>query len=246
MVRSILVTLVLLLLVGAPVQAQQTFFGEDLNAYITGDLTNSMNAESMFLSYLSGVGTEDFDGFTDGQGGPLALSFPGAGTATLQGTGEIEDDPGAGRFAISDPNWWEVDVTTGSFYIDFTDPIAAFGFYGIDVGDFAGQLQLTFMNGSTSIPVLVPHSVEGVGAVDPEGAAFYYGYIDTANPFTRVVFEDVSPNSYGAETFGFDNMTIGTVEQVTGVVPEPATVLLLGTGLLGLGAVAYRRREEEE
>lgn len=244
MKRSLVIALAFVFFVGAPVQAQQIFFGEDLGASGGAPLTNSIAAETQFLSFLTGVGTETFDvGFTDGQTGPLSLTFPGAGTATLQGTGEIEDDPGAGRFAISDPNWWEVDVTTGSFYIDFTNPVAAFGFYGIDVGDFAGQLQLTFMSGGTSIPVLVPHSVEGIGGVDPEGAAFFYGYINTANPFTQVVFQDVSLNSYGSETFGFDNMTIGSVEQV---VPEPGTVILLGTGLLALGGIAYRRREEEE
>lgn len=229
-----------LLLFGATaVQAQVTFFGEDLDP--TSSMINSTTAESDFLSSLIGVGTEDFESFADGQAGPIGLTFPGAGSATLDGTGNILDEASAccGRFAISGSKFWSVDVTSGSFFIDFTDPVAAFGFYGTDVGDFAGQLSLELLTGTGTTVVEVPHSVEN--GIDPEGAAFFFGYINTTSPFTRVDF--TASGGYGNETFGFDDMTIGSVEQVA--VPEPGTLILLGSGLLGIGVVARRRRENE-
>jgi hypothetical protein len=36
----------------------------------------------------------------------------------------------------------------------------------------------------------------------------FFGFIDTANPFTSITFGDTAP---GVDFFGFDDMTIGTV-----------------------------------
>ncbi|HSH16611.1 MAG TPA: PEP-CTERM sorting domain-containing protein, partial [Verrucomicrobiae bacterium] len=68
--------------------AYQIFFGEDLNN--DGNVAliatpNASNAENQFLNVLSGVGTENFEGFANGVGAPLGLSFPGAANATLSG-----------------------------------------------------------------------------------------------------------------------------------------------------------------
>ena len=117
----------------------------------------------IFFHILRTVGTEDFESFADGEEAPLEVYFGDAETATLQGTGEIEEVPigtnGYGRYPISGDKYWK---TNSSFSIDFTEPEAAFGFYGIDVGDFSGQLTTTYEDGSPQT-VTIPHTVDSPG-----------------------------------------------------------------------------------
>ena len=188
------------------------FFGEDLGL---GELTplpawpNSDEARDAFFSNLVGVGTEDFESYAAGTGAPLPVAFPGAGTATLQGNGEIFEVPNGetneyGRYAISGRRYWEsYDV----FSIEFDQPIAAFGFYATDVGDFDGQLTLGLTNGEL-VDLVVPNTAGGLG-----GAVIYYGFYDTEHQYTSVTFGNTAP---GIDFFGFDDMTIGSLQQLTG------------------------------
>ena len=241
----------LALALGAPAPAAHanflTFFGEDLNNSATVPLAafpNSIAAETDFLSNLVGVGTEDFESFATGTGEPLGLTFPGAGAATLSGGGgEIETvTPGTtngfGRYATSGSNYWEVEAGgANNFVVDFDAPVAAFGFFGVDIGDFGGQLELELTNGVMET-LTVPNTLGSGGSTD--GSVLFFGAIATnsAHDFTSVAF---LTESGSGDVFAFDDFTVGSREQVQ--VPEPATLALVGAGLAGVGFAARRRRK---
>lgn len=244
--RRLVAAVAAALIVGVTAPAgAQTFFGQDVQWQPNGAApvagTNSGAARATFLTNLTGVGTEDFESFTDGTVAPLVLAFPGAGTATLSNNGEIEDFTGAGREATSGSNFWEVNTGSSAteFTIVFNQLVAAFGFYGIDVGDFGAQLNLAFYNGATLVNYWSP--AHGLGVGTNEGNLNFFGYINSANPFNEIRFTSTGG---GEDIWAFDDMTIGGVEQVVpgDVVPEPATMSLLATGLAGMAAARRRKK----
>jgi hypothetical protein len=223
------------LFAGSANAAVLTFFGEDTGAngaFVPGGASET--ARNNFLANLDGVGTEDFEGFANGTTTPIALTFPGSAgsiTATLNdpsGSAFTSTNPGAGRFATSGVSFLQ-EVTNG-FRIDFSSPIAAFGFYGTDIGDFKGQITLTFTNGST-LNLTVPNTLNG-----PNASLLFFGVIDTVNSYTSVTFGNTNA---GTDFFGFDDLIIGDIDQVD-PVPAPAALVLFGLGLAGLGFARRR------
>lgn len=246
MKKALILTFALVFLFATQAFAlQMDFFGEDLGlGDHNGKLSTHPNADAAqydFLSYLSGVGTEDFETLTLWDSTPTTLVFSGAGTATLTGSGEVDDErynlydrtmtetdnEWFGRFAISGTQYFG-QVSAPGFNIALSDPVAAFGFYGVDIGDFAGQLVLEFANGSTD-------TINFPNTITTGGSVFYYGYINTDNPFVNVAFTTTS----SSDAFGFDDLTIGSVAQVQ--VPDLSAVFLLGSACL-IGCAGLRRK----
>lgn len=234
----------------ASAQAQEVFFGEDQgtndNLVPRANTPNADAARDEFFARLQtgGTGTEDFEGFTDGDASPLIVDFTVL-TATLQGSGFIEDVPmgttnGDGRYPTSGTKYWDSDR---NFTITFSTPIQAVGFYGIDMGDFAGQLSVTYDDGSL-VTVDIPHTLNG-----PTGSVIYFGLV------TPVAFSAISfLNSDPGDVFGFDDFTVQVfVEDIPPIpppeVPVPTNVpvdspwaLALLIGLMGLIGTAVLRR----
>ncbi len=245
-------------LLASPAQAYIVSFGEDINSSATVPLPsfpNASAAENSFLSFLTDVGTEDFESFPAGTMDPT-LTFPtpsGSVTATLSGNGTVISVPpgftnGAGRYGTSPTNYFEAEAALGGFAVDLDEPVAAFGFYGIDIGDFGGQLQLTLIDGSTTT-VTVPNTVGSAGSTD--GSVLFYGIIaeNEAEEFSRVEF---SLSTGGGDIFAFDDFTIGVADQVDPdpgpgpgtppTTPEPSSMLaLLAVGTFGIGSKLKRK-----
>lgn len=189
--------------------AYDTYFGEDLGLGEATPLPAHPNADAAraaFFAELLSIGTETLESFPEYTYAPLSVVFmdpSGPVTATLTGDGYVAHVPvgqtnGVGRYAISGTKYWE---TSDVFAITFDQPVSVFGFYGVDVGDFDGQLTLTLTDGST-LTLTVPNTVGS-----PGGTIIYFGFIDKDNEYTSVTFGNTQP---GWDYFGFDDFTVGT------------------------------------
>jgi hypothetical protein len=213
---------------------------------------NSQAREVEFKALLTGVSTEDFEGRTGTS--PLSLTFTGAGTATLQGsTGYVEEvdageTNGAGRYsAPGGTKYWEVIAgVSGTFEIAFSGAISAFGFYGVDIGDFQGTAQVEVWKDTQRLDTLnVPAATSALA----NASILFFGLIGegVADDFNRVRFVTTTGNE---DRFAFDTMTIGSRAQLVCPpycpppvsVPTPGTLPLVALALLGLGVGVARRR----
>ncbi len=184
-------------------------------------------AASQFLGGLQWARTETFESFAPGTSAPLDIFFKGSGTTSLSGAGYVNNVPsgtnGYGRYPVYGNQYWETG--SSNFSINFSAPVAAFGFYAVDVGDFAGQISLALTMADGTMQQFVVPSMIGA----PGGSILYFGLISPDLSFSSIQFSDTAS---GVDFFGVDNLTVGSQRQIRSGVSGPVAGVVFLVGLL--------------
>lgn len=216
--------------------------------------SNAAAGEAAFMAFLAGptvvenfdsLGGATVDNGTD-QGswenraasfstnvGTFSLITAGNGGANLHNNELMIESAETGEFGRE-----ALSNYTGDLWLDSNDArkvswnfdnsattgMNAFGFFMADASDVGATLTLLFDDGTYSDSF----------TISPYLASGNMGYVSVMSSMTIQGATLSFNNSNGNDGWGIDDITVGRL-------PEPGTFLLLGLGLLGLGAA--RRRQ---
>ena len=212
-------TLLMIAVVGVASQAMATQYFNSTSS------SNRDDARTDFLAAAGVAGGQFFQNFESYDLGQNMLGVDVGGGLTIGNSGSgLVDIRGDNAFGGSDPidtkglwhnesAWLELNFTGG--------PASYIG--GIDIDHGSGTIRVTYTDTTTETFV-----TEGTGAGGDSGE--FWGLVSENDLFITKVEFDVS----GDRSWGLDNLEYG-------VVPEPATMSLLG---LGAAALVARRRKK--
>lgn len=181
-----------------PVTGYTVYEGENTGAAgdISGVVGDPPAARAAFMARLTGVSVEDFESYNPGSVDRQFQERPVTRNGT---TMQINSDygsagtyfvvvtwSGSGRFNTTSGGEQLLDNCVASaaypITITFTTPIAAFGWYLTDLGDFSGQISMELTkSGGGTVSFDIDHTL---GAAN--GSLYFWGFVDQIDTYTQV------------------------------------------------------------
>lgn len=167
----------------------------------------------LFMARLTVTGVEDWEGYA--QFDPIdtvAVTINGtAGTFSAPTYGQVLGAGGAGvgRFNTTSGgvNWLDVGADDPICTITFAAPIAAFGFYATDMGDFTGRVSVVLnKTGGGTVLHDIAHTVNG-----SNGSLLFFGFVDEVETYDSIEIRTTNT----AEGFGIDDLIWATAAQLS-------------------------------
>ena len=189
-----------------------------------------VNFDNLALGNAGGVSGNVTVTFLSGDGQVVNGAIPGIAAPPF-----ISNSNGSpfGDATVSGPDTTNyVTAGIGSVEFDFGGPQLYLGLLWGSVDDYN---TLEFFDGNTLVGTITGSDITGSPDGDQGVNGTYYVNINSTLAFTRVVA--TSTDQY---TFELDNMAFDEDRQDP-VIPEPASIALLGLGLTGLGVIRRKR-----